>query len=286
MMEIIGIGIGGLVATVASIYGYLEIRRVSRTAKLVDRLRQYDPLFLSDRWTRVRYTIDSLTDSASKWQRGTLLITHKRIAIYPFRPDDPDTAEALFTINPHEIQGFWRPIKYMAGENEIWIHTQIGDTWHILKMTLYQYDMQKLIRAMKLITTPEQVTAYRRRRPYIHRDLTTAFPAHQTLTGAWETDSAIQLYLMPLFLVILVDGKVRDRIALSDIQEIAALKRMDGGKPEGLIRFFVDNVLQAYALNEYEVWASDLADASKRTLEDPVTRKRKSKDDDFDEDDE
>ncbi|MGB7338481.1 MAG: hypothetical protein WBC91_06275 [Phototrophicaceae bacterium] len=281
-MEMIGLGIGGLLATAVSVFGYLEVRRVGRTAQLVDRLQQYEPLFLSDRWTRVRYTVVQLPEESNKWQRGTLLITHKRIAMYPYTPDDPETAEALFTINPHEIQGFWRPIKYMAGENEIWIHAQIGDTWQILKMKLYQYDMQDLIRAMKVITTPEQITAYRRRRPYIHRALTTAFPAHQTLTGAWETASAVQLYLMPLYLIILVDGKVHERIDLKDIQDIAALKRMDGGKPEGLVRVFVDNVLRAFALNEYEAWAQDLAEASKRTLEEPVTRKRKSKDEDED----
>ena len=66
----------------------------------------------------------------------------------------------------------------------------------------------------------------------------------------------------------------------SKIQDIGALKRMEGGKPEGLIRFFVDNELRAFAIDDYERWAELLATASKRTLEEPVMRKRKSKDDD------
>ena len=177
----------------------------------------------------------------------------------------------------------------MAGENTIWIHAEIGTGWHILKLRLYQYDMQKLVRALKEISTPEQVTAYRRRRPYIHEGLVTAFPAHQTITGAWELDSPVQLYLMPLFLVILRDNHVQEKIDLSNIQDIGALKRMEGGKPEGLIRFFVDNELRAFAIDDYEQWAELLATASKRTLEEPVMRKRKSKDndgefDDWDED--
>jgi len=58
---------------------------------------------------------------------------------------------------------------------------------------------------------------------------------------------------------------------------------MEGGKPDGLVRFNADDVTYAFALDEYETWAADLAEAAKRTLEDPVERKRKSKDDDEDE---
>ena len=39
----------------------------------------------------------------------------------------------------------------------------------------------------------------------------------------------------------------------------------------------------AFAMNDYEVWAADLAEAAKRTLEEPVMRKGKGKDDDEDE---
>jgi len=279
-MELIGWGIAGGIATIFSLIGYIEIRRANKTAKLVEKLKQYDPLYLSDRWTVVRYCIETIGDKQSKWQRGTLLVTHKRIAIYPYVPDDVEKVKALYTIQPTEIRGFWRPVKYMPGENEIWIHAEIGEQWQILKMTLYQHDMQELVRAMKEITTEEQIKAYRRRRPFIHRDLSDAFPAKQSLTGEWEISAKVQLYLMPLFLVVLGENRVLEQIALTEIQDIGALKRMEGGKPDGLVRFFVDNELRAFAMNDYEAWAQDIAEAAKRTLEEPVMRKRKSKDDD------
>lgn len=279
-MEFIGFAIAGGIATIASLVGYFEVRRVQQRAQLIAHLTQYNPLFLSDRWTRVLYRIETIGQDSKKWQRGILLVTHKRIAIYPFTADKPDKAKALFTVQPHELRGFWRPVKYMPGENEIWIHAEIDESWHILKLKLYQYDMQTLIRAMKEISTEEQVTAYRRRRPYIHRDLTTAFPATQSLTGAWEIGTALKLYLMPLYLVIFRENRILESIELSKIQDIGALKRMEGGNPAGLIRFFVDNELRAFALDNYESWAEALAEATKRTLEEPVMRKRKSKDDD------
>ncbi|MGJ3237220.1 MAG: hypothetical protein ACFE0Q_00795 [Anaerolineae bacterium] len=277
-MEMIGIGIAGGLALATGLIGYIEARRASKTSQLVDHLKQYEPLFLNDRWTRVVYQIETIGEKAPRWQRATLLVTHKRVALYPYVPNQPDKVKALYTIQPDELRGFWRPIKYMSGQNTIWLHAEISGRWQILKLKLYQYDMQELVRALKEISTPEQVTAYRRRRPYIHRGPIHAHPAHQTLTGAWEIGTAIQLYLMPLYLVVMRDGRVRQQIELAQIQDIGALKRMEGGKPAGLIRFFVDNDLQAFALDDYEAWAQALAEASKRTLEEPVMRKRKAKD--------
>ena len=283
-MELIGLGIAGGIAAFASLIGYFEVRRVQQRAQLIAHLTQYNPLFLSDRWTRVVYIMETVGQEAKKWQRGILLVTEKRIAIYPFTPNNPDKAKAFVTVQPHDLRGFWRPVKYMPGENEIWIHAEIDAGWHILKLKLYQYDMQALIRAMKEISTEEQVIAYRRRRPYIHRDLTLAYPAKQSLTGEWEIGQVVQIYLMPLYLVIMRENRILESIELTKIQDIGALKRMEGGKPDGLIRFFVDNKLRAFALDDYESWAESLADAAKRTLEEPVMRKRKSKDDDDSED--
>jgi hypothetical protein len=71
---------------------------------------------------------------------------------------------------------------------------------------------------------------------------------------------------------------------LATIQNIAALRRMEGGKPDGLVRFKAGETSYAFALDEYESWAADLAEAAKRTLEDPLERKRKSLDDAEDDD--
>lgn len=280
-----GLVTGGI-AAFTSLIGYYEVRRVQQRAQLIAHLTQYQPLFLSDRWTRVMYRVETINKEGSRWQRSILLLTHKRIALYPFNLDNADKAKALLTIQPGEIRGFWRPVKYMPGENTIWIHAEINGEWHILQIRLYRHDMVALVRALKEIVTPEQVTAYRRRRPYIHCDPVTAYPAKQALTGEWEIGQEIQLYLMPLYLVVLRDTHILAKIDLSQVQDIGALKRMEGGKPAGLIRFFVENELRAFALDDYETWAAYIATAAKRTLEEPLERKQKSKDDDEDWDDE
>jgi len=82
------------------------------------------------------------------------------------------------------------------------------------------------------------------------------------------------------------DEQVEQTLPLHAIQDIAALKLIEGGKPAGLVRFTVEDVGFAFALDDYEAFAEDLATAAKRTLEEPMTRKRKSDkyDDDDDED--
>jgi hypothetical protein len=267
-------------------WGAYETRRNRHVSRLIAKLAKHEPIYLSRRWTIIKYQWVA-ADADDKWQRCILLITHKRIAIYPYPPENENVLP-LATIQPHELRGFWRPVKYHSGNNDLWVHAQIGLTWGILKLQTYHSDMQKLIRAMKEISSQEQTKAYRRRRPYIHREPTRAFPAEQSLTGDWELSEVIRLYLMPLYLVIFSADEVQRSIELTEIQDIAALKRMEGGKPTGLIRFTYADEDLAFALDDYEKWASDLADAAKRTLEEPVMRKRKSKDDedewdDFDE---
>jgi hypothetical protein len=115
--------------------------------------------------------------------------------------------------------------------------------------------------------------------------LTSAHPAQQTLHGAWELDPPVNLYIMPLNLVIFSGSEVQQVIPLTKIQNIAALKRMEGGKPEGLVRFTLDDETLAFASDDYVQLSALLAEAAKRTLEEPVIRKQKGKDDDDGDDD-
>ena len=233
-----------------------------------------------DWWQNTHFWVNSPGEDAPRqhWEKCLLIITHKRLAIYTYPNPEP-----CFTLAPHELQGFWRPEKYNDATNEIWIHAQIGLTWQILKLRLQKYAMQRLVRAIKEIATEEQIKAYRRRRPYLHREPEKAYPAIQTLQGSWELNSPVHLYLMPLYLVIMQQGIVERVLPLAGIQNIAALRRMEGGEPAGLIRFIMGDETFAFALNQYETWAADLAEAAKRTLEEPLIRKQKGKDEDEDE---
>jgi hypothetical protein len=264
-------GIGGLIA-----YATWRNHIYNIWRKQID---TSNVLFYTSNWEVFQFTVETPGMPLAPWQKKDLLIiSHKRIALY-----QQPQLEPVFTIQPHELQGFWRPQKYSENVNEIWIHAQIGLTWYVLKLRLHKSSMQAVVRAVKAIATEEQIKAYRRARPYIHREPIRAFPAQQNLHGAWELDAPVDLYLMPLMLVIFQRNEVHDTLELATIQNIAALRRMEGGKPDGLVRFNADDVTYAFALDEYETWAADLAEAAKRTLEDPVERKRKSKDDDEDE---
>lgn len=286
-----------VVTVVSGAAGYLEFRRIAKIAALVSRLAQTKPLYLSERWVDVRYLWDSPADDSQRWQRCILVVTHKRIAVYGYvpPPDNNKLPEPLLTIPVDELRGFWRPEKYTAGVNEMWIHAEHTQTWRILKLRIHKYEMEKLVRAMKAVSTPEQVKAYRRRRPYPHLLTDDTYPAKQALTGVWELGKPVSLYIMPLMLVVLHQNRVLETITLAAIQDIAALKRMEGGEPEGLVRFTIvydssdseDTRAEqrAFALQNYESWATALAEAAKRTLEEPIQRKRKGKHDaDYDDD--
>jgi len=240
---------------------------------LVKQRPSYLSSYIAYEWAAVGKTVDK------HWQGCTFMVTAKGIAIYR-------SGELLLTIQKHELRGFWRHPNDYIKRNELWIHAQIDLTWSILKVSYSKQGKNRLFRAISAISTEEQRKAHHRPPPYIHRGPTKAFPAQQSLTGEWEMGDAIRLYLMPLYLVIFAGDEVQRTIDLSKIQEIAALKRMEGGNPAGLIRFRSDEEDFAFALNNYEAWANDLAEAAKRSLEEPVIRKRKGKDDEWDWDDE
>ncbi len=70
---------------------------------------------------------------------------------------------------------------------------------------------------------------------------------------------------------------VQRTIALDTVQSISAIRRLDQPQAAGLVRFEVGDEALAFALDAYETFAAALADAAKRTLEDPVQWQRKKK---------
>jgi hypothetical protein len=182
--------VGGLIA-----YATWQHRKYQAWRRQID---TSNVLFYTTDWEIFQFMVQAPALVVAQWQKGLLVISHKRIAVYQH-----PQPEALFTIQPHELRGFWRPEKYNPGINEIWIHAQIGLTWHILQLRLHRSSMQDAVRSLKAIASAEQVQAYRRARPYIHRQPLTAFPAQQNLQGAWELAAPVNLYIMPLLLIIL-----------------------------------------------------------------------------------
>jgi hypothetical protein len=215
-------------------------------------------------------------------QKGLLVINDAGIAVYFNRPE----ATPVFNCLPGELRWFGRPIKYHPRSNEIWIHAEVAGRWQILKVSVWRTEMYKIVRSLKAIATPEQITAYRRRRPYIHYGPILTEPATQEITGEWVLEQPVTLYLTPAHLAILDGVRVLRTIPLEIVQRIGALHRLDAPQANGLARFQVEGETMAFSVSNHTALAEALAEAAKRTLEEPVLQKRKSKDDDFYEEEE
>lgn len=227
-----------------------------------------------------RWHIKPVPGDESRGQNGILAVTTTHIIIYD---RDWNMAERL-RLPLAGLRWFGRPQKYNSGDNEIWLHFEQDGRWSILKVELPRESMQDFVRALKAVTPPELVTAYRRQRPYIHSGPETAQPATQDIHGAWTLDEPVDLYLMPRFLVIMRGGAVLRTLALEGIQDIGALRRLDQPGAQGLVRFRAEEETFAFAHARHEQFAGLLAEAAKRTLEAPLERKQKGKleDDDYD----
>lgn len=226
------------------------------------------------------YQISPVDQMTPNWQTCIVVVTATHIILY----NRDWQVEERMRLSLEDLRWFGRPQKYNDGDNEIWLHFEQEDDWSILKFELTRGYMQDFVRALKAVVPPELVTAYRRRRPYIHNLAKAVQPAAQDIHGAWTLDQPLDLYLMPRFLVIMRDGKVLRKLALENVQEIAALHRLDDPGAHGLIRFRAEEETFAFAHPQHEHFAKLLAEAAKRTLEMPLERKQKNKldDDDYD----
>jgi hypothetical protein len=223
-----------------------------------------------------RIRVSSPSQPVKRWTRAHLFVTDKHIVAYARHGGDTP----LFHCFAHEIEGFWRPVKYHDGINGIEIHADAGGQWKIAKIRLSKSRMMALVRALKGLVDEDIVRAYRQRRPYIYRPPAPAHLATQDIHGLWTYERAFRLYLTPSRLVFLSDDdRVERIIRLRDIQNIRVLKRADSDTDGGLVCFSLPDRGEDIALSveEYEAWAQSIATAARRTLEEPIARKRKGK---------
>jgi hypothetical protein len=227
-----------------------------------------------------RGRIITINGARSRWYPFVIAVTPAQIWLYRVAPGE---LEQVLICDNDQLRWFGRPQKYTSGPNEIWLHALIDDQWRLIQLRLQRSRMEALVRTLKAIATDDLVTAYRRHRPYIHQGPLTVRPATQDVHGAWKLDAPLDLYLMPLFLVTLEGTRVRQTFPLNQLQEITAVRRLDRPRAAGLVRFLVDETSCAFALDSYAAFANALAEATKRTLEDPLQwQQKKKKSDDFD----
>jgi hypothetical protein len=212
------------------------------------------------------------------WHDAMVMIDEAGVSLFPYEPE----LLPPIPIPRGALRWFGRPQKYDYGRNTIWLHSEQEGGWQIVSIDTFYTDLQRFVRAIKQIATPEQVKAYRRRRPYIHHGASVVQPATQDLHGAWALSPPVVLYVMPLFVVILaMDGAVLRTLPLPEVRFIEAVRRLDA--PGGLVRFKYAEESYAFEARDYRELAQAIADAAKRSLEEPVERKRKGWDEDDDE---
>ncbi len=265
--------VGAMVASVGALVAR-SVKREQRAQQLLRQIKADDrPRFVC--YSRgPRFQAGAVGGVRSKWEPYVITVDAEQIALYPLvKPH-----ERCVSFAPAQIRWLGRPRKYHYGENELWVHVEQDDRWWWIKLKLYQNDMQSLIRTLKEVITPELVTAYRRRRPYVHLGPVSAQPAVQDMHGAWTLDAPISLFLTPAALVLLNGMAVQRIIPIEQVQQVSAFRRLDQPRAAGLVRFKAGEETLAFALDSFEGLAAALAEAAKRTLEDPLIRKKKAED--------
>lgn len=193
--------------------------------------------------------------------------------VYPLRKNMP-----AFVFTPDDIRWFGRPKKYTSGLNDMWLHVEKKEGWFIVKLQMSKTRMVEWVRVMKQLTPDDLITAYRRRRPYVHYGAVEVCPAQQDIYGAWTLDAPLTFYLMPLYVVLLNGARVVRLIPLQDIQMIRAGARLDAPDADGLVQFMVQDEKLAFSVWDYQPLAAALGEAAKRSLEEPIMQKAKPKD--------
>ncbi len=241
--------------------------------QLVRDIRARQPLYLSGTYadgTRFRLHIIDDDPVQARWRTCLLVVAADGVHVYP----KTRQMEIHHHFSADALRWFGRPKKYEPGSNLMWLYFEIDEQWRWLQLNLQRGTMQRFVRAMKQIATEAQITAYRRRRPYIHFGPTEACRATQDLQGAWTLGvQPVTLHLGPSALIILQDGHVQRVLALEQVQNIEVMRRMDDPTGDGVVRFkFTSSDTAetlAFALPEYVQFGADLGEAAKRTLEDP-----------------
>ncbi|MBI1257439.1 MAG: hypothetical protein GC204_08205 [Chloroflexi bacterium] len=225
-------------------------------------------------------SIQTVGGTDQGWRHAVVALTADGLEIYPRKRGMDETHSFAHSA----LHWFGRPQKYHNGRNEIWLHYQTEDQWHLIKLKMSRGAMAEWVRMFKEFATLELITAYRRHRPYVHYGPMRVQPAEEDIYGAWTLQDPVALYVMPMQMVILRETQVLRTIALTQVTQVAAMRRIDKPKADGLVRFSAGEEQLAFACKEHQALGQAVAEAAKSSLEQPLLQKQKGKKDDNDED--
>lgn len=272
----VAFGVIALMVVVMSGASVVWLRRLRRMQDRLKRIETLENAILVTGIYGLRGDISQINGRRLLRQKCIVSVGARRLAVFDHTPD----AIEQFAFSYDQLRWFGRPEKYTPGSNTIWLHVERPEGWFVLKFSMQRAAMAELVAALKAVAAPELVTAYRRRRPYVHAGPVMARPAQQDIHGAWSLAAPLTLYLTPRFLLLLDGERVLRTLPLEAVQQIGALRRIDQPMADGLVRFRAEEEPFAFALPGYEAFAASLAEAAKRTLEAPLERKQKDKDED------
>lgn len=261
----------------AIVFLFLLVEYENRMIKRLERLRPRHTRVAQAAQVRIAHP----SAPTRRWSRVLLYVNDEHITIYR----RIGTETPIFHCLGHEVKGFWRPRIYQDGINSIEIHANVGGVWTILKVRLTRSRMMALVRALKTFVDEDAERSYRQRRPYIYRPPAPAQLATQDIYGMWHYEREFNVYLNPASLIFLGEGDTVERVInLRHLQNIRILRSKEDNVERGLVCFRVttpddDSAGEdvAISVDDYSAWAESIALAARRTLEEPITRKRKSK---------
>ena len=185
------------------------------------RIKKANPLLYFNLW-QSRYLVRK--SAARPPPGGTVRWRLPQSELPSTRRKNPFSSD--FVLSRRKLRWFGRPVKYTYGRNEIWLHVEKNRRWTILKLKLDHTDMRKLVRTLKLIATPEQVEAYRRRRPYIHHGPVGGVSCRPGSAGRVDSGCAGNALSDAALLVVMHRGQVLRAFALDKIRADQRLKTL------------------------------------------------------------
>jgi hypothetical protein len=109
-------------------------------------------------------------------------------------------------------------------------------------------------------------------------------PAEEDIYGAWTLSAPLALYVMPTALVLLDGERIVRALPMEQVQQVAAMRRIDQPNADGLVTFTIGEESFAFASKDYQALGQAIAEAARRSLEMPLMQKQKGKKDDEEDD--
>lgn len=125
------------------------------------------------------------------------------------------------TFNANNLRWLGRVQEVDTEVSEVWLDVDAEGIWYTLQVQMAEPDVKNFVAAIEALR-PESIQLRRHRaRPNIRLAPVKAQPVKTNGVSSEGTDNAFELYLTPLYLVIMVNGFVHRAISIELIQHVS-----------------------------------------------------------------